>query len=78
MTDKAGSMATARSDCPQIYKAIDQANTAEELHRIARVDILQAKQLNEQARHELLAAVDNRFAVLDAAALKPLARPRWS
>ena len=78
MREMTSCMAAARLACPEIFEAIDRAGAAGELNRIAREEILPAKGISDQVQLGLQAALDQRFAALNAAHLKKPAKPRWS
>jgi hypothetical protein len=65
-----------RTVCLSILATIAEAQSAKDLHRIARDEIMSSKVMNEDQRIELWEAVSKRFCALNAAALEKT-DPRW-
>ena len=63
--------------CVAILMSIDRAQTAGDLHRIAKEDISPGKGMNETERLFLWEAVSRKFSALNAAALEGKSKPRW-
>lgn len=63
--------------CSEILMSIAAAQTAKDLHRIAKEEIMSTKVMDEAARLRLWDAVSRRFAALNAAAMGVKPDPRW-
>jgi hypothetical protein len=62
----------------ELLARILRAEAAEELHRLAEHDVLDAAGLSEAERLALEEAVTLQFCALNAAALEGKQKPRWT